>query len=313
MEKQIVNNFPLTTIEFQEKFATDEDCEAYLFDIKWHEGFVCSKCNYGEYWKTKTGLYVCKKCEHQHSLKAGTIMQKSKKSLKMWFTAIWLFTSSKRGVNAKDLEKQLGISYPTAWLWLQKLKKSSFNPERTKLSGKVEVDEFYLGGKHKGKQGRGSENKLKIVIAVEKIKFKGSYKNYVGRIRLKDIENCGTENLTKFVEDNISLNAIVKTDKWTGYNKLKSVGYNHISKVISDYNADFKGLHNTVSLIKRWILGTFQGKMSKKHIQQYLEEFTFRFNRKFLNIGYKFQRLVEFSVATKPLTYKQIVGKLEMS
>jgi len=313
MEKHIQNNFPTTNIEFQKKFATETDCETFLFNIKWNNGFKCSKCGHTHYWKTKTGLYVCTKCEHQHSLKAGTIMEKSKKSLKMWFTAIWLFTSSKRGVNAKDLERQLGISYPTAWLWLQKLKRSSFNPQRTKLSGEVEVDEFYLGGKKKGKAGRGSENKHKIVIAIEKIRFNKTGKIYVGRVRLKEIENCGAEILTKFVEDNISMDAIVKTDKWTGYKKLKSVGYEHIAKIITDYNSEFKGLHNVVSLIKRWILGTFQGKISRKHIQQYLEEFTFRFNRKHRNIGYKFQSLVEFATITKPLTYKQITEKLEVS
>ena len=313
MERQIQNNFPATNIEFQEKFVTEADCETYLFNIKWDNGFKCSKCSHDKYWKTKTGLCVCRKCEHQHSLKAGTIMQKSKKSLKMWFTAIWLFTSSKRGVNAKDLERQLGISYPTAWLWLQKLKNSSFNPERTKLSGEVEVDEFYLGGKKKGKAGRGSENKHKVVIAIEKMRFTNTNKIYVGRVRLKEVENCGAENLTKFVKDNISADAVVKTDKWTGYNKLKSVGYEHIAEIIKDYSSDFKGLHNVVSLIKRWILGTFQGKTSQKHIQQYLEEFTFRFNRKHLNIGYKFKKLLEFATTSKPLTYKQIIGKLEVS
>ncbi|MEA2042697.1 MAG: IS1595 family transposase [Bacteroidota bacterium] len=313
MELQILNNFPRTNIEFQEKFNSEDACETYLFDIKWNNGFTCSKCNHDKYWKSKTGLYICKNCEHQHSLKAGTIMQKSKKSLKMWFTAIWLFTTSKQGVNAKDLERQLGVSYPTAWLWLQKLKKSSFNPERTKLVGKVEVDEFYLGGKKKGKTGRGSENKHKVAIAVEKMQFKKTGKVYVGRVRLKEVENCGAENLTKFVEDNISTDAVVKTDKWTGYNKLKAVGYDHIAKIIEDYNSEFKGLHNVVSLIKRWILGTFQGKTSQKYIQQYLEEFTFRFNRKHFNIGLKFHRLLEFATITKPLTYRDITEKLVMS
>ena len=313
METQIINNFPKTNIEFQEKFATEANCENYLFYITWDNAFLCSKCGHKAHWKAKNGLYICKKCEHQHSLKAGTIMQKSKKPLKMWFTAIWLFTSSKRGINAKDLERQLGISYPTAWLWHQKLKNSSFNPERTKLAGEVEVDEFYLGGKKKGKTGRGSENKLKVVIAVEKMQFENSDKVYVGRVRLKEIENCGAEELTKFVEDNISLNAKVKTDKWPGYNKLSSIGYEHIAKKITNYNSEFKGLHNVVSLIKRWVLGTFQGKISQKHIQQYLEEFSFRFNRKHFDIGFKFYRLLEFVTLTKPLTYKEITGKLEMS
>ena len=313
MDNEIIQNFPQTILEFHEQFSNEEACEAYLFNIKWKSGFICKKCSHTKYWKGKKSLYICQKCEHQHSLKAGTIMQKSKKSIKTWLTAIWLFTSSKRGVNAKDLERQLGVSYPTAWLWHKKLSSSSLNIERSKLSGEVEVDEFYLGGKHEGKQGRGSENKLKIVIAVEKRKFENSSKQYVERIRLKEVESCSAEELTKFVKENISLDADIKTDKWSGYNKLKEHGYQHIAKKILDYNSDFKGLHNTVSLIKRWILGTLQGKISQKHIQKYLEEFTYRFNRKHLRIGFKFNRLLEFVTITKPLTYRDLIKELEAS
>jgi len=317
MEELILKKFPKNNLEFEEKFKTEEDCENYLFEIKWGQGFKCSKCGHTNYWKGNNGMYICKECEHQHSLKAGTIMQKSKKPLKMWFMAIWLFTSSKRGVNAKDFERQLGISYPTAWLWHSKLKHSCFNEQRSKLKDEVEVDELYIGGQNKGgKQGRGSENKHRVVIAVEKKKKKdkkNGVRTYVGRIRLKVIDNCGSEELTKFVEENISKDAKILTDKWSGYSKLKDSEFDHIAKKIKDYSKDFKGLHNVVSLIKRWILGTFQGKVSKKHIQKYLEEFTFRFNRKHLNIGVKFKRLFEYVVLTKPLIYKQIIGKLEVS
>lgn len=314
MEQNLLDNFPKTNLEFQEKFKTEDDCEEFLFNIKWGNGFSCSKCDHSEYWKDSKGRYICKKCEHQHSLKAGTMMHKSKKPLKTWFNAIWLFTSSKRGINAKDLERQLGLSYPTAWTWHKKLKYSSFNQNRTQLSGEVETDEFYLGGKKKGgKQGRGSENKHKVVIAIEKRKYPKTDKNYVGRVRLKAVSNCGSEELTKFVQENINEDATIKTDKWTGYVKLKKLEYNHIAEIISDYNSDFKGLHNVVSLIKRWILGTFQGKTSEKHIQTTLDEFTFMFNRKHFNIGLKFNRLLEFVASSNPLTYREITAKLELS
>ena len=168
--------------------------------------------------------------------------------------------------------------------------------------------------KKKGtKQGRGSENKYKIAIAVEKHKSRKTNKLYVGRIRLKVIENCGAAELTKFVEENVSIEAKVKTDKWTGYNKLKTIGYKHYAEKISDYETDFKGLHNVVSLIKRWILGTFQGKVSPKHIQKDLEEFTFRFNRKHFNLGVKFKRLLEYCINSNPFTYKDLVNQLETS
>lgn len=311
MDKQIFSSFPKTSIEFDEKFSSEEACEKYLFISRWGSGFSCEKCGHTEYWKDGRGNYTCKKCEHQHSLKAGTIMHSSKKPLKFWFKAIWLFTVSKRGVNAKDLQVQLGISYPTAWLWLQKLRRSSLNKERKKLSGKVEVDEFYLGGKKKGKQGRGSENKHKVVIAVEKVK--GKKEEFIGRLRLKVVDACSSEELTKFVKENAVEDAEIHTDKWTGYNQLKVNGYKHAAEIISDYDIEYKGLHNTVSLIKRWILGTFQGRTSKKHIQWYLEEYIFRFNRRFWGIGNKFERALNLAVVHKPLTYKSITNKLEYS
>ena len=311
MEEQIFSSFPKNSIEFDEKFNNEEACEQYLFEKRWGSGFSCSKCEHTEYWKDNRGNYTCKKCGHQHSLKAGTIMHSSKKPLKLWFKAIWLFTVSKRGVNAKDLQVQLGISYPTAWLWLQKLRRSSLNQERKKLSGNVEIDEFYLGGKKKGKQGRGSENKHKVVIAVEK--KKGKKDEFIGRIRLKVVDSCSSEELTKFVKENVNKDAEIYTDKWAGYNQLRRNGYKHTSEIISDYEVEYKGLHNTVSLIKRWILGTFQGRTSKEHIQWYLEEYIFRFNRRFWNIGDKFERAFSLSLAHKPLTYRYIINKLEYS
>jgi len=311
MDKNIFLSFPKNSVEFDERFSNEESCEAFLFEKRWGDGFTCSHCQHTEYWKDGRGNYICKKCEHQHSLKAGTIMHSSKKPLKVWFKAIWLFTVSKRGISAKELQTQLGVSYPTAWLWLQKLRRSSLDEERKKLSGKVEVDEFYLGGKHKGKQGRGSENKHKVVIAVEKLEYKG--KEYVGRIRLKVVNSCNSENLTQFVLDNVQVEAEVDTDKWTGYNKLRENDYKHSATKISDYDLEFKGLHNIVSLIKRWILGTFQGRTSKKHIQWYLEEYVFRFNRRSFNIGKKFDRALDFAIIHKPMKYSDIVDKLEVS
>jgi transposase-like protein len=311
MDNKLFLTFPKTSIEFDEKFNSEEACELYLFEKRWGSGFSCSRCKHTEYWKDNRGNYTCKKCEHQHSLKAGTIMHSSKKPLKFWFKAIWLFTVSKRGINAKDLQAQLGISYPTAWLWLQKLRRSSLNQERKKLSGKVEIDEFYLGGKKKGKQGRGSENKHKVVIAVEKIK--GKKEGFIGRIRLKVVDACSSEELTKFVKENVNEDAEIYTDKWTGYGKLKANGYKHSAEIISDYDIEYKGLHNTVSLIKRWILGTFQGRTSKEHIQWYLEEYIFRFNRRFWGVGNKFERALNLALVHKPLTYKCITNKLEYS
>lgn len=158
---KFIKIFPKIEIEFQEKFKDEASCEKFMFEIKWGSGFKCSKCGHTEYWEGKDGMYICKKCQHQHSLKSGTIMHKSKKDLLVWFKAIWLFISSKHGINAKDMERQLGLSYPTAWTWHKKLQNSAFNEERTKLNGEVEVDEFYLVGK-KGDKTKVEDQKINI-------------------------------------------------------------------------------------------------------------------------------------------------------
>ncbi len=170
----IHKKFPDNEIEFDDMFSTEEQCVNYLFEQRWTEGFMCSKCGKTDYWKSNLDLYICTNCEHQHSITAGTISHQTHKPLRYWFKAIWMFTSTKSGISATNLSKLLGISYPTAWTCLQKLKRCTINPEREKLSGTVEVDEFYLGGKHSGKQGRGSENKHKVVVAVERRESKNS-------------------------------------------------------------------------------------------------------------------------------------------
>ena len=143
-------DFPDNEIEFDAMFSKEADCENYLFAQRWEDGFICSKCGGITYWKSNRDLYICKSCEHQHSITAGTIFHQTHKPLHYWFKAIWMFTSTKSGVSATNLSRLLGISYPTAWTWCQKLKRCTVNPYREQLGGTVEIDEFYLGGKHSG-------------------------------------------------------------------------------------------------------------------------------------------------------------------
>lgn len=312
----IVKSFPDNEIEFDEMFSTESQCIDYLFNLRWKGSFQCSHCGGLEYWKSKRALYICKSCEHQHSITAGTIFHKTRKPLKHWFKAIWKFTSTKSGISATNLGRLLGLSYPTAWTWLQKLKRCTINPEREKLSGTVEVDEFYLGGKHAGKQGRGSENKYKIIVAVEHRESDSNIdlSHLMGRARLSVIPDCSAKSLTAFIEGNISKGSELITDKWKGYSADLDDDYKHTAYKISENKSALDHAHRIASLVKRWILGTLQASIKPGHIQKYMDEYVFRFNRRNLkSIGGKFYRLIEFVALTPPISYRNIINKLEFT
>jgi hypothetical protein len=181
----ISDDFPKNQAEFDERFNNEQACYDYLFSHRWPQGFVCRYCRHNRCWRSATGLFICTRCEHQHSLIAGTIMHGTRKPLLLWFKAMWWFTTRKSGVNAINLQDLLGLgSYNTAWLWLQKLRSCTVCQDREKLTGTVEADEFYLGGKKSGKRGRGAEHKCAVAIAVERKNPK------LGRLRLQVIEDC---------------------------------------------------------------------------------------------------------------------------
>jgi len=165
----ITEDFPKNEIEFDARFSNPEACYDYLFQQKWPEGFRCVKCGHSKYWLSRKQLYICTECEHQHSLTAGTIMDSSKKPITYWFKAMWWFTTRKSGVNAVNLKELLGFgSYGTAWSWMQKLRRCTIRMDREKLSGRVEVDDFVIGGQKSGKRGRGAGGKTIVAIAVER-------------------------------------------------------------------------------------------------------------------------------------------------
>jgi len=226
--------------------------------------------------------------------------------LTTWFDAAWHLTTAKSGLSAKTLEKTLGTSYVTAWAILQRFRVAMVRSEREKLSGVVEVDETLIGGvKQGGKRGRGTSNAV-VAIAVELIEPKG-----FGRIRMRHIANASGTNLGTFVTDCITKEAIVHTDGWTAYNGLSDLGYEHKRTILSSSSdpahVSMPGVHRVASLLKRWILGTHQGSVVPEHLQSYLEEFTFRFNRRnSKSRGLVFYRLMEQSMATKPVTLSDV-------
>jgi len=298
--------YPTNIQEFDEAFGTEQSCRDYLFKLKYKKGFVCHNCGGKEYWVVNDNLYTCKKCRTQNHLTAGTIFQDTHKPLSMWFKAMWWITSQKNGTSALGLQRILGIgSYRTAWTWLHKLRVAMVRPNRDKLSGIVEVDECFIGGKQEGGQrGRGTEKTL-VAIAVER------NDDVIGRIRLSVIKDASAESLKEFVENSVKKRSTIITDGWRGYNELKSWGYRH-KQTESKGKKDkmLPNAHLVISLLKRWIMGTMQGSVSDKHLSYYLDEYTFRFNRRTsANRGKLFYRLIEQSVELDATTYNDIIER----
>ena len=303
----IDEDFPCSQVEFDKRFSTEQACRDYLIDMKWPDGFNCPKCGHKEYWISAKGLYICTRCESPHSLTAGTVMHGTKKPLTYWFKAMWWFTTRKSGVNAVNLKDLLGLgSYQTAWSWLHKLRRCTIRQGRDRLSGTVEVDEFVIGGQKPGKRGRGADGKTIVVAAVEK---KGKK---LGRIRLQVVPDCSGDVLDQFVSTNVDPGSTTITDGWKGYNFLDDSSYTHhpiVASRTSDKDSVLPGVHLVASLVKRLILGTFQGRFGPEHLQSYLDEYVFRFNRRTSrNIGKKFMRMAQQITSSTKSTYKQIRG-----
>ena len=303
----------MTFSEFTNRFANEEQCREYLYQLRWPEGFACPKCGEAEEaWSVGGILYTCKKCRHQTSVIAGTIFQDTRKPLKEWFTAIWWVTTQKNGASAMGLQRVLGLkSYTTAWTWLQKIRKAMVYPNRKKLIGTVEVDECYIGGvEHDGKRGRGAtENKSIVVIGVELLEGK----NQLGRIRMKVVPDVsGASLVEKFVMENVEPGSTVITDGWSGFSSLGTSGYTHVVPKkfeVDDPENILPHVHMIVSLLKRWLLGTHQGAVQETHLQAYLDEYVFRFNRrKSANRGLLFYRLLECAMQIHPVTQDELLG-----
>lgn len=303
-----MEDYPKTITEFKERFATEEACQQYLIKLRWPDGFCCPHCAHTKAWETNRGLYRCCHCDIQTSVTGGTIFHDTRKPLRLWFEAMWHITSQKYGANALGLQRIVGFgSYRTAWQWLHKLRRAMVRSGRERLSDIVEVDETYVGGEKKtGKRGRGAAYKTLVVIAVEDKGEEG-----FGRIRLGCVVDSSSPSLTKFIEANIEPGSTVRTDGWKGYNSLSSKGYKHtIVKQSGSIGEDMLPLaHRVASLLKRWLLGTYQGAVRPSHLEYYLDEYTFRFNRrKSASRGKLFYRLVQQAVLVEPVRGKDIKG-----
>ena len=303
-------DYPHSQGEFDAQFASEEACREYLFGLRWPAGFVCPRCGGHGGWLTKRNLVMCRGCGYQASLVAGTIFEGSHKPLHTWFRAVWAVTTDKGGASALGVQRVLGLgSYQTAWTWLHKLRRAMVRPDQDRLSGRIEVDESYIGGITHGEEGRRRGSKALIVIAAQEDGPK------IGRIRLRRVPDASAKSLQGFVTDVIEPGSTVHTDGWVGYMTLQDKGYVHQATAqgrlgIPGAEADLlPRVHLVASLLKRWLLGTHQGGVGLEHLDYYLDEFTFRFNRR--NSKYRgklFYRLIQQAVAVDPVTYDDMTN-----
>jgi transposase-like protein len=300
-----MEKYPKTLTELERQFATEQACAQYLFQLRWPDGFSCPRCGGTTVWTTKRGLSTCAACEYQLSVKAGTIFERSRLPLTMWFRAIWWVTSQKTGASAKGVQRILGLgSYETAWTWLHKLRRAMVRPGRDRLAGTIEVDETYIGGEKPGKRGRGAEGKALVLIAAQKDGKR------IGRIRLRRVRDASAGSLQPAIAQAVEPGSVVRTDGWQGYSGLDQRGYVHeIARKEADVGENLLPSCNRVaSLLKRWLLGTHQGAVSHEHLDYYLDEYTFRFNRRTSRYrGKLFYRLVQQAAAAEPVPYSALV------
>ena len=302
----LVEDYPRTLVEFEARFTTEAACRAYLAQLRWPDGFRCPKCGGTTAWPVRNVLWECGGCGRQTSVTAGTVFQDTRTPLTAWFRAMWWVTNSKAGTSALTLQHLLGLgSYQTAWAWLHKLRRAMVRPGRDRLSGEVEVDETLLGGLG-GAQGRSTATKALIVVAAEAV-GRGT-----GRIRMRRIPDGSAATLQAFVEETIERGSTIHTDGWDGYERVKANGYRHRVSFLRGHpelgSELLPRVHRVVSLLKRWLLGTHQGAVSRAHLDYYLDEFTFRFNRRTSrHRGKLFFRLVQQAVAVEPVPYARLI------
>jgi transposase-like protein len=300
-------DYPRTLQEFDRWFPSEAGCLDYLRQLRWPQGFRCPVCNGTAAWPTARGQLRCTSCQRQTSPIAGTIFEGTRKPLRVWFQAMWYVTNQKLGVSALGLQRVLGLgSYQTAWAWLHKLRRAMVRPGRDRLAGDVEVDETYMGASETGVVGRQTEKKVIVAIAAE-VDGRGT-----GRIRLARINDVSGESLGAFVRASVCEGATVRTDGWQAYNELSRIGYRHRPKNISargdPAHVVMPRVHRVASLLKRWWLGTHQGAIRAAHLDYYLDEFTFRFNRRRARSrGLLFYRLLQQALLVDPVPYGRIV------
>ena len=303
-------DYPRNWHEFLSFYSTEEQCLLYLARLRWPDGFRCPACGHEHYWLRNDKLLLCCSCRRKTSVTAGTLFEGTRIGLRSWFAAAWYVTNQTNGVSALGLQRVLGFgSYETAWSWLQKLRRAMVGTSG-KLRGEVEVDESYVGGVEEGVRGREIYTKSAIAIAVERHGPRAA----AGRVRIRRIPYTGRDSLMAFIQENIEPGSTIVTDGWPTYRNVRKLGYVHVAHNISKSGQQAHELlpacHRVSALLKRWLLGTHQGSVRPEHLDYYLDEFAFRFNRRHSNHrGLLFYRLLQQAAVTEPQPYNQLPSR----
>jgi len=301
-------HYPGSYGELQAWFPNDTACLDYLDWLRWPDGFVCPHCGCVDGWKMAGALWRCSDCRRRVSSTAGTIFQDTRTPLTIWFAAAWSLTAQKNGISALGLQRVLGVgSYQTTWAMLHRFRTAMVRPGRELLSGDVEVDETFIGGVKPGKRGRGAAGKVLVAIAVEQRSPKG-----FGRARMAIIPDAATPTLQAFLQAHVECGSVVITDGLKSYPGAIGHDFKHkpsnVDRSGQPAHVPLPGVHRVVALVKRWLLGTHQGAVEADHLQAYLNEFCFRFNRRSSRSrGLLFFRLMQLAAGAPPVTYRQIV------
>lgn len=305
---RVGRDYPASYAESRAWFPDDAACSDYLEWLRWPDGFVCPRCGTSGGWRTGDGRFWCEPCRRRVSVTAGTIFHRTRTPLTIWFAAAWYVTSAKNGVSAKTLHRLLGFgSYQTAWTMLHRFRTAMVRPGRDRLAGEVEVDETFIGGIKPGKRGRGARGKALVAVAVESLNPKG-----FGRCRLRTIPDAEAPTLRSFLLDCVEPGSVIVTDGFASYPPAIGDDYGHRPFPVAGSGIQthvvLPGVHRIASLVKRWLLGTHQGAVAGDHLQAYLDEFAFRFNRRRSEFrGLLFRRLLEQAVQVGPVTYQSLV------
>jgi hypothetical protein len=306
-------DYPATFAQLRSWFPDDDACVAYLAGLRWPEGFCCPRCGGNEAWETASGLWLCRGCRRKTSVTAGTIFHRSRLPLTDWFAAVWFVTAQKNGVSALGLQRVLGLgSYRTAWTWMHKLRRAMVRPDRERLGGPgctVELDETFVGGRSPGGKRARYETKATVAIAVERHHPRG-----LGRVRMRRLGDQRKIEITDFAVDAIAPGSVVYTDGAPHYSEItRNVDLVHeqINLVASGAagHAALPAVHRVSSLLKRWLAGTLHHGQSVTQLDYYLDEFTFRFNRRTSGSrGLLFYRLLQQALNTDPHPYHDLTA-----
>jgi len=311
-------DYPRNWNQFLDWFASEEACLAYLEQLRWPAGFVCPSCGVAEEpYRSSRSRLMCRSCGHQGTVTAGTIFEKTRTPLRVWLAGAWYVTNQKLGVSALGLQRVLGLGgYETAWTMLHRFRRAMVRPDRERLGGLVEVDEAWLSisdrddaqARKQATRRKRSTHQVGVVIAVEMLEPRG-----FGRIRVRRIDNASTEQVVPFIQANVEPGSKLRTDGSAAYRDLKDLGFDHHRIVMlgseTAAHASMPGVHRVAALIKRWILGTHHGSIQAAHLDAYLDEFVFRFNRRSSGSrGMLFYRLLQQAVVTDPVTYADVVN-----